>query len=230
MEYLDGIDLESLVARIGPLPYARAVRILMQICEALDEAHQRGVIHRDIKPANVILCCRGTVPDFVKVVDFGLVKEMERDANVSAVGTIAGTPAYLAPEALTDPSTVGPAADLYAVGALGYFLVTGKMVFEGESAVAVCAQHLSTPPPPPSSRTDRAVPGELERLLLACLAKKPSERPASARALAESLAAIPINGWTTSDATAWWARFERGEPEPVSLGVADTMAVLPRAG
>jgi hypothetical protein len=233
MEYLDGIDLESLVARFGPLPHARAIRILAQICEALDEAHARGVIHRDVKPANVLLCRRGRVPDFVKVVDFGLVKELARDVNVSAVGTIAGTPAYLAPEALTDPDHVGPPADLYAVGAVGYFLMTGKMVFEGESAMAVCAKHLSTIPPPPSSRTDREIPAAVEKLLLACLEKKPADRPASARALADALGAIPANGWTLSDAADWWTRFESAPrvdaaPRSDTIAVADTIAVLPR--
>jgi eukaryotic-like serine/threonine-protein kinase len=233
MEYLDGIDLESLVGRFGALPAARAVQIVMQICAALDEAHARGIIHRDIKPANVILCRRGQVPDFVKVVDFGLVKEIARNENVTAAGSIAGTPAYLAPEALTDPDSIGPPSDLYAVGALGYFLVTGHPVFEGKTVLEVCSHHLHSVPPPPSKRTERPVSQELERILLSCLEKAPADRPKSARALADSLSSLPHEEWAHGDALAWWDTFDNERDHVVGVKVedemADTIAVMPRA-
>ncbi|HEY8077419.1 MAG TPA: serine/threonine-protein kinase, partial [Labilithrix sp.] len=236
MEYLDGVDLETLVEREGPLPPARAVPILVQMCEALAEAHACGVIHRDIKPANVLLCRRGQAPDFVKVVDFGLVKELARDAKVTAPGAIAGTPAYLAPEAVTHPDDIGPASDLYAVGAVAYWLLTGKLVFEGNSVIAILSAHMSTPPEPPSKRLGRELPAELESLVLACLQKKPELRPASARALADALGKLALAGWTKDDAEAWWTRFEsqrepaareRGRDEDTAI--ADTIAVIPRA-
>jgi hypothetical protein len=231
MEYLDGIDLESLVERDGALPPARVVDIVVQMCNALEEAHARGVIHRDIKPANVLLCRRGQVADFVKVVDFGLVKELARDSTVSAPGAIAGTPAYLAPEAITDPDAVGPASDLYAVGATAYFLLTGKMLFEGKTIIAIINDHLNTAPVPPSKRSGRDIPPALEAIVLRCLAKKPGERPESARALADALSALAITGFTKRDAEAWWARFE-GKPiardDVPAIEAATTMAVLPR--
>jgi serine/threonine-protein kinase len=168
------------------------------------------------------------VPDFVKVVDFGLVKELAPNEDVSVAGTFAGTPAYLAPEALTQAESVGPASDLYAVGTVAYFLLTGKQVFEGRSMVEVCSHHLHTAPVPPSKRSDVAIPPELERLVLDCLAKAPADRPASARDLADALSSIPVNGWTKRDAEAWWQAFEKEAREPIGIEVADTVALLPR--
>ena len=231
MEYLDGIDLETLVEKHGALPWGRAVPILVQICEALDEAHERGVIHRDIKPANIILCRRGRTVDFVKVVDFGLVKELAKADGVTAEGTISGTPAYMSPEQLTSPETVGPASDLYAVGAVAYYLVTGKLVFEASTVVGMCAHHLNTAATPPSKRTSNAIHPELEKIVMACLEKKPASRPESARALADALLAIPRDGWTPRDATAWWDRQDlsaKPTDTPRTTGIADTIAVIPR--
>jgi eukaryotic-like serine/threonine-protein kinase len=231
MEYLDGIDLERLVERDGAIPAARVIPILVQMCEALDEAHARGVIHRDIKPANVILCRRGQVPDFVKVVDFGLVKELARnDENVTAAGSVAGTPAYLAPEAMTSPDDVGPATDLYALGAVGYFLVTGCHVFGGKTIMEIVGHHIHTVPVAPSKRTEAPIPQELERILLACLAKAPGKRPPSARALADALTELVSHGWSKPDAHAWWDAFEKEKrPAPRGIEGDDTIAVLPRA-
>lgn len=206
MEYLDGIDLERLVGKYGPLPAARVVHLLRQVCGALNEAHGRGLIHRDIKPANIIVCMRGDVADVVKVVDFGLVKDVSAagDARVTAQQAVAGTPAYLSPEAITTPDEIGPACDLYAVGAVAYFLLTGQLVFEG-NAVEVYGHHVVTPPQPPRSRSDNPISAELEEVVLHCLAKRPTERPDSAQKLAENLAAVPeADRWTAMDAKAWW--------------------------
>jgi serine/threonine protein kinase len=208
MEYLDGIDLERLVRRHGPQPAARVIRILEQLCGALDEAHGLGLIHRDVKPANVILCRRGGAVDVAKLVDFGLVHEVAGGAGASGRGVV-GTPAFISPEAVTDPDRVGPASDLYALGATAYFLLTGKHVFEGTTAVDVCRQHAATRPMPPSRRTTEHVPRALEDLILALLSKEPAKRPASARAVAVILRAMSAyDDWGDGEAHAWWRRFD----------------------
>ncbi|HSD89247.1 MAG TPA: serine/threonine-protein kinase [Kofleriaceae bacterium] len=209
MEYLDGIDLEKLVARFGAQPADRVVPILIQVCGALAEAHRRGIVHRDIKPANIILSERGDVPDVAKVVDFGLVKELAQTDGHSTRG-IMGTPSYISPESVTDPDKVGPASDLYALGAVGYYLVTGKRVFEGKTSVDVCVQHVTAKPVPPSQLANVHIPGALEEILLRCLAKTPAARPASASELARQLRAIPLGTeWTEEKAIEWWAAFKK---------------------
>jgi eukaryotic-like serine/threonine-protein kinase len=215
MEYLAGIDLELLVKKHGPQPIGRVVQVLAQVCGALQEAHDAGIIHRDIKPGNIIMCERGGVPDVAKVVDFGLVKEITAPTGQSTQ-LVVGTPAYVAPEAVTDPDRVGPASDLYALGAVGYFLLTGRRVFQGKTAFDVCMQHVSTPPTPPSA-LGVTVPPELEAILMRCLAKQPPERFASAAALADALAALPpARDWSTADARQWWREFRAQQPQPVS--------------
>jgi eukaryotic-like serine/threonine-protein kinase len=207
MEYLDGITLEDLVAHAGAQRGARVAQILRQVCGSLDEAHFAGLIHRDIKPANLMLCLRGRVPDFVKVLDFGLVKEHADDLGVglSRAGTLLGTPAYLAPEAILEPSTIDARADLYALGAVGYYLLVGAPVFEGTSMVELCVKHLSSEPVPPSERAPLPVPASLERLVLRCLAKDPSVRPASAAEMIVALEALDDLGtWSAKDAWDWW--------------------------
>jgi serine/threonine-protein kinase len=208
MEYLDGITLEALVAEDGPQPPARVIAVLAQICGSLAEAHAVGLIHRDVKPANVLLCERGKQSDVVKVLDFGLVKVVGDGAaaNLSRAGTIAGTPHYMAPEAVASPDRIDARADLYAVGAVGYFLVTGQHVFDGTTLVEICAHHLHTTPEPPTKRLGRPVPSDLEAVILACLAKSPSDRPADAEDLERRLVACAdARGWPDDLRRRWWA-------------------------
>ena len=206
MELLDGIDLDELVERFGAQPEARVVHLLEQICGSLNEAHQRGLVHRDVKPANIYLCHRGGIPDVIKVLDFGLVKELDREgADVTDVNVVAGTPAFLAPETITAPDKIGPAADLYAVGAVAYYLLTGEHVFSGATVVEVCGHHVHSKPEAPSTRLGAAVDPMLEQLILKCLEKTPASRPASARAMLRQLERIATtHPWSDDDADAWW--------------------------
>jgi hypothetical protein len=207
MEYLDGLNLDELVTAAGPLPVPRVLHILDQICGSLSEAHGMGLVHRDIKPANVILSCRGGILDAVKVLDFGLVKDVSDRADVAltASKSFLGTPQYASPEAIQDPESVTAASDLYAVAAVGYYLLTGSPVFGGATFVEVCAGHLYKEPEPPSQRLGRVVPPALEGLILQGLAKRPEDRPASAQVFRKALRACPEAGrWTDEDALAWW--------------------------
>jgi serine/threonine-protein kinase len=225
MEYLGGLDLEQLVKRFGPLPAGRVVHILVQVCGALQEAHDAGLIHRDIKPANIILCERGGLPDVAKVVDFGLVKEITNDTGASTQ-VILGTPAYIAPEAVSDPGRIGPGVDLYALGAVGYYLVTGRRVFEAKTAIDMCIQHATQAPRRPSEVTTNYVPAELESILLRCLAKAPSERFPSASALAEALDALPKTAdWNVVHARTWWTDFRARAEVPPPSTTAETMTI-----
>jgi serine/threonine-protein kinase len=205
MEYLEGLNLEELVRIDGPQPPARVAHILRQVAASLAEAHDIGLVHRDVKPSNVILVPeRGGSPDVAKVVDFGLVKELDETAGLTREGRLAGTPHYLAPETLTSTAQVTPQADLYSLGCVGYYLLTGQRVFDG-SVIEVCSHHLSTPPVPPSERLGYAVSQQLSRVLLACLEKTPDRRPASARALVERLDGCDdMAPWTPDDARTWW--------------------------
>lgn len=206
MEYLDGFTLSELVEVAGPLPPARVAFIVRQAAGSLAEAHDIGLIHRDIKPDNILISDRGGVCDQVKVVDFGLVKDTHGAADpvLSHVDAIIGTPLYLAPEAVTDATSVGAASDLYALGAVAYFLLVGRHIFSGETMVEICSHHVMTPPTPPSEVLGHPVPAALEALILACLAKKPEQRPESARAVELALSAATDAGWTRSEACAWW--------------------------
>jgi serine/threonine-protein kinase len=206
MEFLDGIDLERLVREAGPLPPGRVVHILLQVCEALAEAHGVGLVHRDIKPANILLSESGGIPDFAKVVDFGLVKDVTGgdDARLTREDFFAGTPQYLAPETIRNGMSSDPRSDLYSLGAVAYFLLTGLPVFEGR-LVEVIRSHLERSPEPPSVRLGRPLPVKLERVVLDCLEKDPTRRPESARALRDRLAACDdVEPWRPEEAQRWW--------------------------
>jgi serine/threonine-protein kinase len=194
MELLEGDNLEHLVRQQGPLDPARVIRILLQVCESLEEAHSYGLVHRDIKPANIHLGRVGLREDFVKVLDFGLVRSMagpSEESLTGAGGMTPGTPAYMAPE-MAQERTVDGRADLYSLGCVAYYLLTGHLVFEGDTPLQTILKHLQQTPDPPSRRTDRPIPPELEAAVLACLAKRPDDRPRSARELAQRLAEVPL--------------------------------------
>ncbi len=210
MELLDGATLEEVVGVSGPMPDARVAHVLHDTALALAEAHGLGLIHRDIKPQNIMLCRRGGIPDIVKVLDFGLVKELEKtsDTELTQDGRLLGTPLYLSPEAITDPESVDERSDLYALGAVGYFLLTGTHVFSGKTAVEICAHHLHTAPVPPRERMQRAPSAALEQLVLDCLEKDPSKRPRSATELAARLRAMELGEWSLEEAQAFWAKWK----------------------
>jgi serine/threonine-protein kinase len=209
MEYLEGITLEELVAHDGPQPAARVVHLLKQLCGALKEAHAVQLVHRDVKPANIVLCVRGGVADYVKVLDFGLVKHAGSSApGVSTTDGVIGTPRYMAPEAITNPDNIDARADLYGVGGVGYELLSGAPPFDAATVVEVCAKILYEAPAPLSER-GRSIPPPLETLVLACLTKDPSGRPGSAAEIIDRLKSQPDVGvWTDRDAELWWQ--ERG--------------------
>jgi serine/threonine-protein kinase len=216
MEYLEGITLEELVAHDGPQPAARVVHLLKQLCAALREAHAVQLIHRDVKPANIVLCMRGGVADYVKVLDFGLVKQQGASApGLSAADGAVGTPKYMAPEAITNPDGIDARADLYGVGGVAYELLSGVPPFDGATVVEVCANILYKPPAPLSDH-GQSVPSALETLVLSCLTKDRSGRPGSAGEIIERLQSqSDIGAWSEADATRWWQ--ERG---PAVLAVA----------
>jgi eukaryotic-like serine/threonine-protein kinase len=208
MELLDGLDTDSLVRRFGPVSAERAVGILRQVCHSLAEAHDAGLIHRDIKPANVYVCRYGRDFDFVKVLDFGLVKtpsDFGGAATLTADGQISGTPAFMAPEQAKGAENVDARSDLYAVGCLAYWLLTGQLVFEGANPLEVLLHHVQTPPVPPSQRTEVPVPADLEAIVMSCLEKDPARGPQSAPELSGRLARCAAgNDWTPERARDWW--------------------------
>jgi tRNA A-37 threonylcarbamoyl transferase component Bud32 len=205
MELLDGATLQRVVEVSGPQAEGRVVRILTMACGALSEAHASGLIHRDIKPANIMLCTQGGERDVVKLLDFGLVKELavDGDAGLSVAATLVGTPQYMAPESILTPASVDARADIYALGAVAYFLLTGGVVFAGSTIVEVCSQHLTQEPAPMAERGVE-VSTELERLVRACLAKRPEDRPQSAAELRHELEACVVDAWDAELAQRWW--------------------------
>jgi len=226
MEYLEGMDLETLVREDGPLPVGRIVHILRQVCDSLDDAHATGLVHRDIKPANIHVGHYGRYHDFVKVLDFGLVKEVSSVKLGDSLSTIPGqmalgTPGYMAPEMALGERIDGR-ADIYALGCVAYFLLTGALVFEAETTFQMIAKHMQSPPIPPSQRIGKPVSPELERLILKCLAKDPMDRPQSAALLAQALEFVPSEGWSEDHARRWWEKNSRP-------AIAPGAAVLPQS-
>jgi eukaryotic-like serine/threonine-protein kinase len=208
MEYLHGIDLETLVQKYGPVPAERVVYFLHQICSSLDEAHRSGLVHRDIKPANIYTCRYGIEYDFVKVLDFGVVKSTEASAGrtqLTLAGAAAGTPGFMAPEMALAAKDLDGRADIYGVGCVAYWLLTGKLVFEEETPIATMLAHAQKQPVPPSRRTELSVPPQLERLIMSCLEKEPQRRPSSAGAIIRMLSQYGLNSsWTPDRAENWW--------------------------
>jgi serine/threonine-protein kinase len=210
MELLDGLDAETLVRRTGPVPAERAVHLLRQVCHSLSEAESCGLVHRDIKPANIFLCRYGEDHDFVKVLDFGIVKAATATAETGRALTrdmrIHGTPAFMAPEQALGSADVDGRADIYATGCVAYWLLTGQRVFTADTPMALLLDHAQTPPTPPSTRTELPIPSALDDVVLSCLAKDPAARPQTARELSRRLANVDVaNAWTEDRARDWWA-------------------------
>jgi serine/threonine-protein kinase len=210
MELLDGLDLDLLVRRFGALPPARVVYLMAQVCESLEEAHEKGLIHRDVKPANIYVCRSGLRRDFVKVLDFGLVADRRQAAPASEPRLtqeehVIGTPEFMAPE-IALGQEFDRRSDLYGLGCVAYWLLTGRPVFEGSGFFDIVSKHLHAEPDPPSRHSPAGSPPELDALILCCLEKMPERRPSSARAVARLLRAIPLaDPWSEEAAEAWWS-------------------------
>jgi serine/threonine-protein kinase len=209
MEYLQGFDLDNLVERFGPLPPERATYLLKQAADSLSEAHSKGLIHRDIKPSNLHVGQMGTYDDFVKVLDFGLVKAIPQlgtdEMKLTAEGTTTGTPAFMAPEVALGKTEIDARSDIYALGCVGYWLLTGMLVFEGETPMEIVVNHVKSFPVPPSQRSEFEIPACLDETIMACLSKDPAERPQKMSELAEMLDACQLaERWTQAKAKAWW--------------------------
>ena len=238
MELLDGATLERIVAVDGAQSPGRVVRIVAMVCGALTEAHAIGLIHRDIKPANIMLCTQGGERDVVKLLDFGLVKEFEvdRDVKLTGASAVVGTPQYMAPESILHPDSVDARTDIYALGAVAYYLLAGVDVFNGKSMVEICGQHLHQQPQPLSAR-GVAIPAELDAIVLACLEKDPQRRPQSADELRRRVEACTVELWDSESARAWWREHQSdldrdavkstGEPRTIAVDGAHRSSVDP---
>jgi serine/threonine-protein kinase len=210
MELLDGMDLETLVRRYGPIPAERAIHLLRQVCHSLHEAESYGLVHRDIKPANLYVCKYGGECDFVKVLDFGIARGAHHLMETGVLGltrdnVLPGTPAYIAPEQALGVPGIDSRADIYALGCVAYFLLTGQPVFTADTAMSMLVHQAHTAPTPPSQRTEMPIPAALERVVMACLAKQPGDRPQSAKELSQRLLAVGgLEPWTDDRAREWW--------------------------
>ena len=212
MELLEGLSLERLVRKFGAVDPGRTVYLLRQVCHSLGEAHARGLVHRDIKPANIMVCRLGPDDDFVKVVDFGLVKHTAAGPTVTVLsmeGTTMGTPSYMAPEIALGHPEVDGRTDIYSLGCVAYYMLTGRPVFSGETPVATAVAHVQNAPIPPGLLSEFRIPPALDALIMECLAKDPAARPASAAVVSERLAAtVAADAWTPEAAHAWWERHQ----------------------
>jgi len=231
MEYLGGIDLDQLVRQFGAQPEGRVIHILRQVCGSLSEAHRIGLIHRDIKPANICLTRRGGVCDLVKVLDFGLVKAVHLGAaGGMKSNAVVGTPHFMSPEAVEKPETVDSRGDLYSLGAVGYWLLTGRTLFERDAVDDLLVCQVKELPPPPAQRLGRPLTPDLADLLMRCLAKQPEQRPGSAEALDQALAGCVSAGtWTPLNAEQWWqANAASVEAMPAAVMAEKTLVIAPR--
>ena len=211
MERLRGMDLQRLVERHGRLPPERTVFLLKQACRSLSEAHALGLVHRDIKPANLFVCRLGSEYDFLKVLDFGVVSRQAREsrAPITVAGMVLGTPAFLAPELVSGQAAFDERADIYALGCVAFWLLTGRPPFEAGDAVSLMVQHSTRTPSPPSTIAGEVIPAGLDALILECLSKEPSRRPASADLLGDRLAELSITvAWDQRRAREWWELHE----------------------
>lgn len=228
MEYLEGMNLDDLVKKFGAMPEARMAFILRQACGSLAEAHAVGLVHRDVKPANIILTRRGGQHDFVKVLDFGLAKALDGEGKVSLTGpnALMGTPLYMSPEAVNQPERVDARADVYALAAVGYFLLTGTPVFTGTSVMDICLKHVKEAPERPSARRGRPISRDLEELLLRCLSKTPAERPRHAGEMLRELERCNVPGdWTAEAAEAWWKALDSAESLTERAAAKDSVTI-----
>ncbi len=231
MELLSGATLTQVVDAGGPQPVERVVRILRDAALALNEAHDVGLIHRDVKPSNIMLARQGGIPDVTKVLDFGLVKNLGQVDDLEQTNTmsIKGTPHYLSPEAIQDPQGIDARTDLYALGAVGYYLLAGRHVFEGKTVMEVCLHHLHTEPLPLSETSSQEVPAELEALIFSCLSKSQSDRPKSGQEFADALDRLDVARWTRASAEAWWDTFGgdiESAVEPLSPNVTEQTVAI----
>ncbi|HGY90508.1 MAG TPA: serine/threonine protein kinase [Planctomycetes bacterium] len=208
MEYLEGMNLRDLVKELGPLPPERVIHLLDQVCQSLAEAHALGLIHRDVKPANIFTCRMGLTVDFVKVLDFGLVLRRQQitgaDSRLTQVGTV-GTPAFISPEQLEEKDDLDGRADLYSLGCVAFWLLTGRYVFEADNGMQMAIDHLKTEPRAPSQATSQAIPPEFDAIVLRLLSKSPDQRFRTAGELSEALRAVPLDqAWTQNRARSVW--------------------------
>ena len=226
MELLTGMDAETLVRRYGPVAPERAVHLLLQVCKSLEEAHARGLVHRDIKPANIFVCHQGLDYDFVKVLDFGLVKSLgsAEDSGATKTGIVAGTPDSMAPEIARGDGHFDHRADLYSLGCVAYRLLSGRPVFDAKNPIELMIEHVRTTPRRPSARSGLPIPSALEDIVMDCLQKEPANRVQSARELARRLEALPLEKWTPERAEDWWRGVTLSSPD---ISDADTWALRP---
>jgi len=224
MELLEGLDADRLVNRFGPMPDGRVIHVIRQVCHSLSEAESVSLVHRDVKPANIFLCRYGEDYDFVKVLDFGIVKAIREPASsdaetmlaVTAEHVVRGTPAFIAPEQALSESTVDHRADVYGIGCVAYWLLTGQLVFTADTAMQLIIKHAHEIPAAPSLRSELPMAKELDAIVLACLAKNPAERPQNARELAQRLDAVPVrHEWTAELARAWWETHRPVAAQPI---------------
>jgi serine/threonine protein kinase len=223
--------LDQLARNFGPQPQGRVIHILRQVCGSLAEAHRIGLIHRDIKPANILLTRRGGVCDVVKVLDFGLVKARHlRAPDKTSADAVVGTPHFIAPEAVKEPQAVDASSDLYSVGAVGYWLLTAKTLFDSGDVQELLDGHVNTVPKRPSERLGQAIDSDLENVILSCLSKQPEARPRSAEALDSALErCVSAQKWTTQDAQKWWAaNVTKIESTPVTAVAKKTLIIAAR--